>query len=99
MKLDKIAILDKLAIVITFVKRFRFIIAFIVFSVMYGYIMVQVNNISQRQPTEKQITEKATAVPKTKVDEDLAEQITSLEDQNVQVKTIFNEARKNPFAE
>lgn len=99
MKLDKSSILNQLAGIIAFIKRFRFIIAFIVFSAMYGYVMTQVSSINQQQPSEKQITEKATAAPKTKVDEDLAEQITSLEDQNVQVQTIFNEARKNPFSE
>lgn len=99
MKLDKATILNQLAGITTFAKRFRFIIAFIIFSTMYGYILLQVSSINQKQPSEKQIAEKTSTAPKTKVDEDLAEQITSLEDQNVQVQTIFNEARKNPFSE
>jgi hypothetical protein len=99
MRLDKAAILDQLATVITFAKRFRFILAFTIFSLMYAYIMTQVNAISQQQPSEVRIAEKATAAPRTRVDEDLVKQITALEEQNVQVKTIFNEARKNPFSE
>lgn len=99
MKLDKAAILNKLAVVIMFVKRFRFVIAFAVFSSMYAYILMQVNTISQQRPSEVKIAEKATSSPKTRVDEELVEQIASLEEQNVQVRTIFNEARKNPFSE
>jgi hypothetical protein len=99
MKLDKTLILQKLAIVITFIKRFRFIIVFTVFSLMYGYVMTQVNAINTKVPTEKQIADKATTAPKTKVDPELVDKITSLEEENVQIKTIFNEARKNPFVE
>jgi hypothetical protein len=99
MKLDKTYLLDKLAIATAFVKRFRFLLAFLVFSGMYGYIIMQVNAINTREPSAVQISEKATSAPRTKVDEELVEEITSLEEQNVQVKTIFNEARKNPFSE
>jgi hypothetical protein len=99
MKLDKAYLLDKAAILTAFVKRFRFVIAFATFSLMYGYVLMQVNTINTREPSEKQITDKATAAPRTKVDPELAEKITSLEDQNIQIQTIFNEARKNPFAE
>ena len=99
MKLDKTYLLEKLAVATALVKRFRFIIAFLVFSVMYGYVLTQVNAIDALQPSDKQIAEKATDAPRTKVDEELAEKIISLEDQNVQIQTIFSEARKNPFAE
>lgn len=99
MKLDKTLLLDKLAVTLAFFKRFRFILTFIVFSVMYGYIMVQITAINEQQPSEKQISEKITASPRPKIEQELVDQITSLESQNVQVKTIFNEARKNPFSE
>lgn len=99
MKLDKNYLLDKISILLTLIKRFRFLIAFTVFSSMYGYILMQVNAINAREPSMKQITEKVIAAPRTKVDEELVDKISSLEEQNVQVKTIFNEARKNPFAE
>ena len=99
MKLDKQLILEKLSIAAEFVKRFRFILVFTIFSVLYGYILIQVNGIIAKKPSESQISEKATAAPKTKIDPKLAEKITSLEDQNIQIKTIFSDARKNPFAE
>ena|SRR5688500_9768363 len=99
MKLDKNNLLDQLAVVIDFVKRFRFLVAFTIFSAMYGYTMTQVNNISSQQPSQAQINQKTSGTRGAKVDPELVEQIEALEDQNVQVKTIFNEARQNPFAE
>lgn len=99
MKLDKQYLIEKASLVASFVKRFRFVIAFAIFSIMYGYILLQVNTIESKQPDEKKVSEQAAASPQTKISPALAEKITSLEDQNVQIKTLFNTARKNPFAE
>lgn len=99
MKLDKTYLLQKLSFIITFIKRYRFILAFVVFTSLYAYVLVQVNNITAREPSETAIQAKATAAPKTRVDKELVQQIEQLEEQNVQVKTIFSEARKNPFSE
>lgn len=99
MKLDKAYLLDKAALLAALIKRFRFILVFVAFSIMYAYILTQVNAINAREPSDKQITDKATAAPRTKIDPELAKQITSLEEENIDIKTIFNEARKNPFAE
>ncbi|SRR5690554_4946691 len=99
MKLDKAYLLDKIALLAVFIKRFRFILVFVAFSVMYAYVLMQVNAISSRVPSEKQITDKTTAAPRTKIDPEMAKQITSLEEESIDIKTLFNEARKNPFAE
>lgn len=99
MKLDKSYLLDKTALLAAFIRRFRFIIVFAIFSLMYGYIMIQVNAINAREPSDKQISDKATAAPRTKIDPKLADKITSLEEENIDIKTIFNKTRKNPFAE
>ncbi|HTE22153.1 MAG TPA: hypothetical protein VK674_03865 [Candidatus Limnocylindria bacterium] len=98
-RLDKTQLLEKATVLVTFIRRFRFIVVFVIFSVMYGYIITQVNGINARPPSDKQIADKATASPRPKIDQSLVDKITSLEEENVQVKTIFNEARKNPFAE
>jgi hypothetical protein len=99
MKLDKTAILKQLSTVGEFIKRFRFVIAFAIFGALYAYILTQVSAINIKAPSEAQITDQVTTAPRTKVDPELAEKIKSLEEENVQVKTIFNEARKNPFDE
>ena len=99
MKFDKTYLLEKAAVALALMKRFRFILIFIIFSTMYGYIMMQVTAINEQLPSEKQITDKVTASPRPKIEQELIDKITSLEQENVQVKTIFNDARQNPFAE
>lgn len=99
MKLEKAFLLDKLTLLAAPIKRFRFILVFIAFSIMYAYIIMQVNTISLRQPSDKQIKDKVTATPQTKLDPNLTEQLNTLEETNIDIKAIFNDARKNPFAE
>jgi hypothetical protein len=99
MKLDKATLLEQASKLMALVKRFRFITIFVIFSLMYGYILVQVNAINQKMPSDKQVSDKVTALPRPKIDPGLVDKITSLEEENIQVKTIFNDARKNPFAE
>ncbi|MCA9332047.1 hypothetical protein KC968_03855 [Candidatus Saccharibacteria bacterium] len=99
MKLSPASITNKLTASLQTIQKFKFLIIFIVFSAMYGYILMQVAVINDKQPTQAEISAKTKTTPKTKIDEELIEKMNTLEDQNIQVKTIFNEARKNPFAE
>jgi len=99
MKINNDQLLDKVTRLMSFIKRFRFMFAFAIFSLMYGYLIVQMNNISSREPNESQISSQTSSAPQTKIDPKLADKITSLEEENIEIKTIFNEARKNPFSE
>lgn len=99
MKLEKADILSKLSILGEYIKRFRFIIVFIIFSSMYGYIILKVNEINLQKPDNNEINEKVTSAPSARINQELADKITGMENQNVQIKTLFNEARKNPFDE
>lgn len=99
MKLDKTYLLGIIARAETLIKRFRFIIVFAVFSLMYGYLLLQVNITNNREPDVSQIKGDSTSAPRSKIDPNIADKITSLEEENIDIKAIFNEARKNPFTE
>lgn len=99
MKLDKTYLTEKISILVTTIKRFRFIFAFVIFSIMYSHILIRVNTINGEQPSEKKIQDQTMTAPRTQVDPKLVQKIISLEEQNVQIKTLFNQARNNPFAE
>lgn len=73
---------------------------FIVFVLLLiSFLVFRVNQYSKRQPSELEVTEKLQAIPRPRVDEEVVSRIQGLRDQNVQVKTLFKEARNNPFAE
>lgn len=75
------------------------LIIIVAFCGLYGYIIMQISTISGYTPDETEVTEQVTAVSKPKVDTQTAKIIESLEEQNINVQTIFNEARDNPFSE
>lgn len=76
------------------------VFSFIIFVlILIGFLVFQVNQYSRREPTALEVTEKLQTIPRPRVDEAVVKRIQQLRDQNVQVKTLFKEARNNPFAE
>jgi len=69
------------------------------FSLLYAYIILQVTALSNKEPDEAAVAKQYQAVPHPKVDKEVAKTIEGLESQNVNVQTIFNQARENPFSE
>lgn len=74
-------------------------LTFVLFvAAIYGFLLVQITSLSNVQPDTTEIsTEIAKLSPH--IDEKSASQLQSLEDNSVNVQTLFNQARNNPFGE
>ena len=79
--------------------RYRVLIIIVIFSALYVYILLLSGAQTERQPSAKAVDEQIKANVRPRVDEATAETMMSLEDQNLDIKAIFNEARENPFVE
>lgn len=79
-------------------KYLVFIFIMIVLSV-YGYLVFYINVLATTEPDEDLVTERLKTVQRPRIDENALNKIKQLEDQNVQVQTLFQEARDNPFVE
>ncbi|HMS23970.1 MAG TPA: hypothetical protein PKB09_04150 [Candidatus Saccharibacteria bacterium] len=66
---------------------------------MYGLVIWQIRSYVTQEPSEIIIAEKLNSINVPKIDEDAIRRITQLEDSNVQVKALFENARQNPFTE
>ncbi len=75
------------------------LIVIIVFALIYCFFLVRINSLAASKPSEEAIIEKMEAVKRPRIDEKAADKMLQLEDQNIQIQTLFNEARQNPFAE
>lgn len=80
-------------------RRYVVIICFLIFGAMYGYLIYTSGQQVASEPSEDQISTQFTGAKRPKVDEDAAETLVRLQDQNIEVQTLFNDARNNPFAE
>jgi hypothetical protein len=99
LKLDTGTILEKLRLIAEVARRFSTLIVIVIFSGMYAYLMLQVNSINQKTPNADAVTEKLKETSTPKIDAEAAQKLSALEDQNIELKSLFNQARSNPFEE
>lgn len=76
--------------------RYRIIIFMVGMLVCYGFLITRISIYSQREPSA---TVGEQAIQRLTIDEASIEKIEQLEDQNVEVRALFEEARRNPFSE
>lgn len=75
-----------------------FIIVLIVLTA-YGFIIWQIRSYVIQSPAEIKVSEEVAKLNLPKVDEQAIQTIEQLEDSNIQVKALFENARQNPFVE
>lgn len=99
MKLDFKNLPDKLLPAIAFLKRYAVFISIIVVLGIAVFFVLRINQYSRMEPSDQAVEEKLQTVQRPKVDQSVLSKIQQLQDQNVQVQTLFDQARNNPFNE
>lgn len=79
--------------------RYKAIIFFVVLAVVFGYLVFTINSLNNRQPDDNAVNEKYQSVTRPHIDQSVVDKIKQLQDNSVQVKSLFNQARNNPFSE
>ncbi len=99
MNLDIKQLSSKVAPILKKVNKYRILIFILCLAFVFGFLLIKINSYAQIEPTEDAVAEKLTTVQRPKIDEKALERIKQLEDQNIEVQTIFKQARDNPFSE
>jgi hypothetical protein len=99
MKLDFKDLPAKLAPILEAVKHYLSFATVIGFIGIYSFLVFRINTLARSDPSEDAVTEKLQTVKQPKIDRSAVEKLEQLEDQNIEVKTLFDNARQNPFAE
>ena len=97
--MNKDTLITKFNTAVAFCQQHALILGICAFGLLYGYIILQVTTLANTTPSEAEVAKQLKAVPHPKINKDVAAKIEGLEDQNVNVQAIFNEARENPFSE
>ena len=79
------------------IVAYRVFIFFLVAAGLYGYILWRINTLSNQPPSQGDVAAKT--APQPHIDPDTLEKIQSLQDNSVNVQTLFDSARQNPFHE
>lgn len=78
-------------------RRYRVIGFIVLVALLYGFLLTRINTLSNLEPTEEAVIEQVKAAKVPRIDDEIVQQLESLEDNSVSVQTLFNEARSNPF--
>ncbi len=81
------------------VQRYSFVLFLIFVLVIYGFILLRINTLSSMAPSEEAITTQTGSARVLRIDQSVLHQLQSLQDNSVSVKTLFEDARNNPFQE
>lgn len=99
MKLSKDELQKYLVRVLLFGKKYAAFLFVITFLAIYVYQVNRIGHLIQDEPPQNAVDNQLKPVSQLKIDENSIKQITDLESHNVQVQTLFDQARQNPFTE
>lgn len=79
--------------------RYKFWLIFIITIGLIGFVFYRINYFNSIIPSEEAVTEKIKTLQRPRIDKTIIEKLENLEHDNIQVQSLFNQARENPFAE
>lgn len=80
-------------------KKYTLFICILAVLGIYLFLVWQIRHLATLEPSSTDVTNKLNELNTPKLDQDAVDKILQLEDQNIEVQTLFNEARQNPFQE
>jgi hypothetical protein len=80
-------------------RRYAVFIFILTILGIFGFLVFRINTLTNAEPTEEALEEQLSTVKRPRLDQSVADKLELLEDTNVEVQTLFNQARDNPFNE
>jgi len=79
--------------------RYTVLFFVLLLAIVYGFVLYRIATLSNAQPNDSDVAAqvKASAVPH--IDPNVVKDIQALQDNSVNVQTLFNQARDKPFQE
>lgn len=97
-KLDTSA-LKRFEPVIQVLKKNRTFISILIVLAVFGFIVYRISYFNSAEPTDTAIDEQLKTSSRPRIDKAIVEKLVNLESDNIQVKSLFNQVRENPFSE
>lgn len=99
MKKDLDAILTKLRPLSNTFRRYRLTLFILTFLGTYTFLVVHINTLTNQEPDPAELASRKQVTKRLSIDQDSIDRILELEEQNIDVKALFEQARNNPFNE
>lgn len=97
--LDLKDLTDKLMQLWNWIVKYLAFICVVGVLIIFAFLIWRIQTYATIEPTETEVINKVNELNTPKLDQDSINKILLLEDQNIEVKTLFEAARQNPFQE
>lgn len=78
---------------------YRGLAFFLLVALMYGFIIFRINALSTATPSDSALSEATQATTQPHIDPAVVQKIQDLQDNSVNVQSLFKPERENPFQE
>lgn len=99
LNIDLKTITTKLAGFAEKLRTYSVMVFIVVLVSIYSFLVFRINMLNGQEPSEDAVTEKLQTVKRPKIDQSAVDKIQQLQDNSVEVQTLFQQARDNPFQE
>lgn len=79
------------------IKKFVWLIVLIFFFIIYGFVLLKINNFQTQQPSTLVVNSDLKTTPQPAINPSVVKQLETLKNNSVSVQALFNQARQNPF--
>lgn len=80
-------------------NRFRVMLFILTYVLIYAVMVFKIGALLDNEPSDDMVSERLQSVVRPKIDQSSVDKMLRLEQQNVDVKSLFQQARDNPFSE
>jgi hypothetical protein len=64
---------------------------------LYGFLLLRISDLANMQPSQDSVTSQVKAARLPHIDPAVVKQLHSLQDNSVNVQSLFDQVRNNPF--
>lgn len=89
----------KLRSLLIYLKKYAVFICVIAVLGIFVFLVWRIQYYATIEPTDSDVINKVNELNTPRLDQESVNKILLLEDQNIEVKALFNQARQNPFQE
>ena len=97
MKLELKIIPKKAREILRKYKKYASFVFIIAILGLYTFLVFQISKLTLADPTNTAVEQKVQSAGRIRIDQDSINKIQQLEDQSVNVQSLFESARDNPF--
>ncbi|MDB5163512.1 MAG: hypothetical protein JWS12_129 [Candidatus Saccharibacteria bacterium] len=97
MKLQQL--LTKFKSTAIFFRKYATFMAFVIIILGYSFMVWRINVFTSKEPADADVQNKLAGTKRPVIDQKTVDKIQQLQGNNVQVQTLFKQARDNPFQE